>query len=123
MTDRIVTLKPEGRWHVPVSDEGHWRMGVYTPESSSPAEITILEKHSCPELFVCMKGRMGLLTGSGKEEKIIELDPDQAVLVDDYHNGYSIDPSGYFLVIERTSFTTEYIDRKTLEVIDRRVVG
>jgi hypothetical protein len=98
-------------------------MGVYRPESTSPGEIVTLEKHSCPELFICQGGRTGLLIGSGSGERAVEMEPNEAVLVTDYHNGYVIEPGGYFLVVERTSFTTEYIDRSTLAVVDRRTVG
>ena len=65
MNDQIFRIQPDGRWHVPVADEGSWRMGVYRPEHASPEFITVLEKHTCPELFICQGGRMGLLMGSG----------------------------------------------------------
>lgn len=123
MSDQKFRIQPEGRWHVPVADDGYWRSGVYKPEFTSPSEITVLEKHSCPELFICQAGRMGLLTGSGPDERVLEMEPGEAIFVTGYHNGYSLDPDGYFLVVERTSFTTEYIDRKTLAVVERRTVG
>ncbi|MBN2077916.1 MAG: hypothetical protein JW838_03065 [Spirochaetes bacterium] len=40
-------------------------------------------------------------------------------MVTDYHNGFTIDPGGHFLVIERTDFTTEYIDRSNGAFIRR----
>lgn len=123
MKEQIFRIQPEGRWHVPVADEGSWRMGVYRPENTSSSSITVLEKHSCPELFVCQGGRMGLILGFGADEHPVEMEPDQAVLVTGFHNGFSIDPAGYFLVVERTSFSTEYIDRKTGTVVERRTVG
>ena len=123
MTDCIFNIEPDGRWHVPVADDGSWRAGVYKPEFTSPDDITILEKHSCPELFVCLNGTMGLILGSGTGEKLMILNPNQAVMVTDFHNGYAIDSAGFFMVVERTSFSTEYIDRKSLEVIERRSVG
>ncbi|MBP7584055.1 MAG: hypothetical protein KBA61_08490 [Spirochaetes bacterium] len=123
MNDSIFNTDPQGRWHVPVLDVGHWRMGVYRPEHSSADAITVLEKHTCPELFICQGGRMGLLVGSGAAETVLEMEPGQAILVTDYHNGFSLDARGHFLVVERTSFSTEYIDRKSLAVVERRTVG
>jgi len=40
-----------------------------------------------------------------------------------YHNGYAIDPEGFFLVVERTDFSTEYADRGTGEIVKRVTVG
>ncbi len=108
----IVTLTSTERWSVPLADSGYWRLGIYNPEFTSPDEITILEKHSCPEFFICRRGRMGLILGSGDDEKIVELSDGQAILVTEYHNGFRIDEGADFLVVERTSFTTEYIERK-----------
>jgi len=121
--DTKFPVQPDGRWHIPVSDDGYWRMGVYRPEHRSPDDITRLEKHSCPELFICQGGRAGLVIGSGERERVIELSPGEAVHVTEHHNGFLIDPVAYFFVVERTSFTTEYIDRTTLAVVERRSVG
>jgi hypothetical protein len=107
----ITTLAPDSRWSVIFRDSGSWRAGLYRPEASGPEEVSILEKHTCPELFLCLQGRAGLVLKNGSEERIVEMAPHQALLVTDYHNGFAIDPEGYFLVIERTAFTTEYIDR------------
>ena len=94
-----------------------WRTGNYKPEFHSPEEITVLEKHSCPELFLCQRGRMGLLIQSSSGEEVIELNPGQAILVEDYHNGFIIDRGGFFFVVERTDFTTEFINRETGEAV------
>lgn len=109
----ITTLMPDSRWSVIFRDGGSWRAGLYRPEASGPEEVTVLEKHTCPELFVCLQGRAGLVLKSDAGETIIEMAPHQALLVSEHHNGFSIDPGGYFLVIERTAFMTEYIDRAT----------
>ncbi len=109
----ITTLLPDSRWSVIFRDDGSWRAGLYRPEAGRPEDVTMLEKHTCPELFVCLQGRAGLVLKEGNDEQIVEMAPHQALLVSEYHNGFSIDPGGYFLVIERTAFTTEYIDRKT----------
>ncbi|MBN1498248.1 MAG: hypothetical protein JXA07_15855 [Spirochaetes bacterium] len=115
----IITLRPDAVWTVLFRDEGGWRAGVYLPEHRGPDGIEMLEKHSCPELFVCLGGRMGLLLSDGSSERAVELTPHQAVMVSDYHNGFSIDPGGFFLVVERTAFSTDYIDRKTGMFIKR----
>ena len=115
----ITTLHPDALWSVIFKDEGSWRAGIYRPETAGADPIEILEKHTCPELFLCLGGRMGLLLKQGAEERVIELGPHQAVMVSDYHNGFSIDPDGYFLVVERTAFSTEYIDRKTGKFLKR----
>jgi len=109
----ITTLLPDSRWSVIFRDGGSWRAGLYRPEASGPEEVTVLEKHTCPELFVCLQGRAGLVLKSDAGETIVEMAPHQALLVSEHHNGFAIDPGGYFLVIERTAFTTEYIDRAT----------
>jgi hypothetical protein len=113
------TLHPDTLWSVIFRDEGNWRAGIYRPECAGPEQIDILEKHTCPELFVCLGGRMGLLLQSGREEQAIELEPHQAVMVADYHNGFAVDPEGFFLVVERTVFSTDYIERKTGKFIKR----
>jgi hypothetical protein len=108
-----MSLHPESCWSVIFKDKEYWRMGVFKPEFTNPDDIVMLEKHTCPEVFVCLQGKMGLVLQSAGNERIIELQPLQALTVTDYHNGFMIDPEGYFLVTERTAFTTEYIDRKT----------
>ena len=122
MKYQALNLTPESRWHVPFQDTGSWRTGIYRPEFNSSDEIKVLEKHTCPELFVCMKGRMGLLIKDGSREELVEMEPNQAIFVTGSHNGFAIDPEGFFLVVERTSFSTEYIDRITGTVIERVTV-
>ncbi len=106
-------LHPTMRWEVFASDRDHWRMGLYRPEARTPADITELEKHSCPELFLCLGGRAGLLILDGVGDTIVEFEPGEALLVTDYHNGFLIEPDAFFMVVERTTFSTEYIDRHT----------
>lgn len=113
MDQDIATLIPDSRWSVIFRDSGAWRVGLYRPEAKRQEDIAMLEKHTCPELFVCLQGRTGLVLKNSSEERIVELAPNQALMVTEYHNGFSIDPEGYFLVVERTTFTTEYIDRIT----------
>jgi hypothetical protein len=113
VNDEIINLLPRARWEVKFADQGSWRTGIYRPESSGHDTVETLEKHSCPELFICVGGRMGLVLYDGARERIVELAPNEAVLVEDYHNGFVIDEPGFFIVVERTSFITEYIDRHT----------
>jgi hypothetical protein len=117
--ERTIFLQSTERWTVPFSDDGYWRLGIYNPEFTSQNEITILEKHTCPELFICRKGRMGLIIGTGAQEKVITLADGEAMLVSDYHNGFRIDDGADFIVVERTAFSTEYIERSTGKVIKR----
>ncbi|TFH38684.1 MAG: hypothetical protein E4G96_10135 [Chrysiogenales bacterium] len=119
MTIEIIDLIPDSRWGVIFKDEGAWRAGLYRPEFTRHEDITMMEKHTCPELFVCIGGRTGLLLKNGVEERVVTLEQNQALMVTDYHNGFSIDPEGYFLVIERTIFSTDYINRSTGAFIKR----
>jgi hypothetical protein len=113
METNLTTMIPDSRWSVIFQDPGSWRVGLYRPEHDAPEKVGELEKHTCPELFVCMGGRAGLIVKSASGEKIVAFSPGQALLVTECHNGFSIDPGGYFLVVERTDFSTEYFDRKT----------
>ena len=115
----IKSLQPNSVWSVIFNDEGSWRSGLYKPECNNQNEITILERHSCPELFVCLKGKMGLVIYGNNKETIFTMEPEQAILITDFHNGFSIDSDGYFLVVERTTFNTEYIDRKSRAFIKK----
>ena len=112
-----ITLQPDGRWHVPYEDSGSWRVGVYNPEFNSASEIDVLEKHTCSELFICTGGRMGLLLSEDGLESEMILKPNDAVMVTEYHNGFRVDREGFFIVVEQTNFSTEYIDRKTGRVL------
>lgn len=106
-------LPTERRWDVFSSDPGFWRTGLYRPEHTGPEGITELEKHSCPELFVCLGGKAGLVVYDGSVERIVIFEPGEELLVTGYHNGFIIERGACFLVVERTSFTTDYIDRTT----------
>ncbi len=113
MKKKIVPLVPGARWEVYALDAGQWRSGMYLPEFMSGDEVDVLERHSCPELFICVGGRMGLVTWDGARETRIEFNPHDSLMVEDYHNGFRIDEGGFFIVVERTSFVTEYIDRRS----------
>jgi hypothetical protein len=60
-----------------------------------------------------MEGPVGLVIDDGDGEREIVLSPGESLSVSGYHNGFRASEHGFFLVIERTDFTTEYIDRLT----------
>ncbi|MBN1533188.1 MAG: hypothetical protein JXA20_11035 [Spirochaetes bacterium] len=122
MDDTVKPLAAQGRWHVPFRDDGFWRVGVYAPEFRSPEEITQLERHTCPELFFCARGRAGLLLKDDAGERVVELAQGEAIQVSGYHNGFVVEEGSYFIVVERTSFATEYIDRRSGTVVKKIVV-
>jgi hypothetical protein len=110
-------LRPTRRWEVFSYDQGYWRTGIYKPDALASDDVLELEKHSCPELFICLGGRAGLVIYDGETEKAVEFEPGAELLVSDYHNGFQIDRESFFLVIERTAFSTDYIDRKTRRLL------
>ena len=116
-------LHPERRWEVFSSDPDFWRVGLYRPENIGTESVLELERHSCPELFVCLGGRAGLVLYDGSTETVVEFEPGEELLVSGYHNGFIVDQGAFFLVVERTSFTTEYIDRKTRLSIRKVTTG
>lgn len=102
---------PEGeRWNVVCGDEGHWRVGVYSPGETGPDELPELEKHDCPELFVLMKGNLTLLVADEDRVRELPLQPGVPVLITSPHAGFCPDGphTGVALVVERDSFDTEY---------------
>ncbi len=101
------------RWQVPCGDGGHWRMGFYSPEFGSAADIEELEWHDCPELFLLIEGKVSLVLSDDEGERIVALEPKKPVLVTCRHAGFC--PKGPFTgvcaVIERDAFETEYTPR------------
>jgi hypothetical protein len=118
-----INIHPEQKWKVIAKDDSFWRTGIYRPEFSGPDEIDVLEKHTCPELFICSAGRAGLLIYDGVSEAIVSLQAGEAVEINVYHNGFLIDQDAYFIVVERSAFTSEYIDRMTKKFIRKIEVG
>jgi hypothetical protein len=105
-------LKPEGRWSVPFEDPKYWRTGIYRPEFINVDEIDKVEKHSCPELFICQEGTMGLLLMDDEgNEEVLTMEPGEALSVEKWHNGFSASKEGYFIVIERTEIETTFTQR------------
>lgn len=97
-------------WQALCGDPGRWRTGLYSPEKTGPGECEEFERHTCPELFTLLSGRIVLLVVTGGNVVSIELEPGKPVLVTDPHNGYCPDGpfTGRALVVERDAFTTEY---------------
>ena len=104
-------ISADERWKIIAQDPGQWRIGIYRPEYGNESDIKELEKHSCPELFICAEGAMGLVIRSAEGETIRIMQPGDAAMVYDHHNGFCASDTGYFIVAERTSFSTDFIDR------------
>lgn len=116
-TDPIVT-EMEKRWQVLCGDASHWRTGIYSPELTSPDQIEELERHSCPELFLLLDGKVILLVQEEKELKKVELELGKPVLVKGWHSGYCPNGphTGRVFVVERDEFITEYKSVKDLTI-------
>ena len=106
--EKIMLLESDQRWSIFAEDPEHWRLGLYHPEYKSVDEIAELEKHSCPELFICCGGKMGIILD--QEDSIVNLvlNDKEMLLVNSFHNAYQIDEGAYFLVVERDNFTTSF---------------
>jgi len=98
------------RWQVVCGDAGHWRVGIYSPGESSPADIAELEKHDIPEFFLLLSGRMSLLLSEGGNLHELALEIGKPTLISAPHCGFCPDGphTGTALVVERDAFSTEY---------------
>jgi len=116
--------QPEMRWAVVCGDRDHWRCGYYSPEHSRAEQVTSLEQHTCPELFLLISGRVSLVLGDpavGPEDeqvtptRIIALEAQRPILISAPHGGFCPDGphTGVCLVIERDAFSTRYRDSRT----------
>lgn len=98
------------RWQVVCGDEGHWRVGVYSPPETSSAEVEELELHDCPEFFLLLSGELTLIIHDQGRVRQLPLEQNRPVLVTQPHAGFC--PQGPFtgtaLVVERDAFDTEY---------------
>jgi hypothetical protein len=108
--DTPLELEPHRLWQVVAGDQEHWRAGVYSPVASSPAELPELERHTCPELFLLLDGRVTLLIHDGAGVRQLPLEPGKPVLVTSPHSGFCPDGphTGRAFVVERDLFSTEY---------------
>lgn len=100
----------ETRWQVLCGDADHWRAGVYSPPECGPEELDELERHTCPELFLLLSGRLVLLVAREDGTEEVELEPGKPVLVTAPHAGFCPDGphTGSAFVVERDLFETEY---------------
>jgi hypothetical protein len=110
---KLLCAKPGERWQVLCGDRKHWRVGFSSPAFTSPDEIDELEKHSCAEMFLLLKGRVVMILDDGHGEFELELKPMQPVMVSGWHRSYCPDGphTGVAAIVERDGFTTVYKKR------------
>ena len=98
------------RWKVLCGDDGHWRVGIYSPPETKAQELPELERHTCPELFMLMQGKLTLLIADGDRVREQPLELGVPVLVTAPHAGFCPDGphTGVAFVVERDVFETEY---------------
>ncbi|MBN2497381.1 MAG: hypothetical protein JXR96_22510 [Deltaproteobacteria bacterium] len=109
-SDSPIEIAAGQRWQVLCGDHRSWRIGVFSPEKSSAEECVELEKHTCPELFLLLDGRLTLVLARNREIVKLPLELGKPVLVRAPHAGFCPDGphSGRALVVERDEFDTEY---------------
>ena len=110
---KIIDISSKERWKVVFEDPGRWRIGLYKPEFKSLEEISYLEKHDRPELFLLLDGRMVLVVQQGGSDKIqeVELRRGRLYIVEEWHNGYRPGGcEGIALVVEAHDTKTIYKD-------------
>ncbi|RLF21703.1 MAG: hypothetical protein DRN15_05440 [Thermoprotei archaeon] len=108
----VETIKIEvlERWRVVYKEDEKWQCGIYSPEFSSKEEVSYLERHNAPELFLLIRGEVVLLLSKdGKEVEEVRMKPGIIYIVEEWHNAYSPKRDGVVLVIERPDIKTEYI--------------
>ncbi len=108
--DELLTPAEGERWQVLCGDEAHWRVGLYSPAETCPADIKELEKHDCPELFLLVSGRMSLLLAKDGELVEVALEQGRPILAESPHCGFCPNGphTGSAFVVERDRFDTEY---------------
>lgn len=84
----------------------------------------MLESHSCPELFLLIRGKVTLVLFKDGCRQEIELQPERPLLVQAPHAAYCPEGprTGLVLVVERDQFETLYRDEAELKgsgVLDR----
>ncbi|ABL77425.1 cupin domain-containing protein [Thermofilum pendens] len=100
------------RWTVAYRENDKWQVGIYIPENASLREVTVLEKHDRPELFVLLEGEITLVVSEdGSELREVKMEPGKLYVVDEWHNAYR--PGGrrgVALVVEAPGVETEYME-------------
>lgn len=106
----LLDIRSGERWQVACGDEGHWRVGYYSPSTTRPDDLTELERHDCPELFMLVSGRLGLLLVENGATRELMLEAGRPTLVTAPHAGFCPDGphTGVAIVVERDAFDTEY---------------
>lgn len=112
-SNQLLSPAAQAVWQVLCGDRGHWRAGIYSPSAARAEDLEELERHTCPELFLLLGGRVRLVlfdadAPEGRRE--LELEAGRPVLVSAPHNGYCPDGphKGTAFVVERDEFATEY---------------
>lgn len=108
--DVPLEVAPGVCWQVLCGDQGHWRLGIYSPSMQHLSEVKELERHDCPELFALLDGRVTLVLERDGRRVELPLEPGKPVLVTCPHSGLCPDGpyTGRALVVERDSFDTVY---------------
>lgn len=103
-------IQPDTLWQVLCGDAEHWRAGVYSPLATGAEELPELERHTCPELFLLLSGRLTLVVHLDGGVTEMPLEVGKPVLVTAPHSGYCPDGphTGTAFVVERDVFATEY---------------
>jgi hypothetical protein len=106
-------IEPNRVWQVLCGDAEHWRAGIYSPIATEASGCVEFERHTCPELFVLLSGRITLvLLQEDGERRLIELTPERPVLVTAPHAGFCPEGphTGRAFVVERDVFSTAYTE-------------
>lgn len=91
-------------------DAGAWRVGLFSPSAARAEECTELERHTCPELFLLISGRVSLVLAEGPGLRTLDLEAGRPALITLPHAGFCPQGphTGTALVVERDAFETEY---------------
>ena len=110
MNLHVISIRGEKRWEVVFKENDRWQCGIYVPENTSLDDITFLEKHNAPELFVLVRGNIVLVLMDDEGNiKEVNMEEDKIYIVNTWHNAYRPNNcEGVALVIERPDITTEY---------------
>ena len=104
-----IPLKSKKRWKVVFRDKNNWLSGIYIPEFTDASQVKKFEKHSGPELFLLLEGKVTLVLLEGKKHKKVPLKKNEIVIVSTWHNAYRPKGGkGVVLVIERDNISTQW---------------
>lgn len=111
-SERGLEPAPGKVWQVLCGDEGCWRAGVYSPEAVTADACVELERHTCPELFLLLEGRVTLVALQDGKRNELPLEKGKPVLIRAPHSGFCPDGphTGKAFVVERDRFETEYLE-------------